>query len=202
MNCRSLGGCLRIVWSRRVGHFQRRTSPFADGVLNMTPAPIQRERQSAPKSLLELARTWVLDNDVGKPIWATGLPGHRRSASVRVSGSGSVSDQRKAACVGDSRERDGRARSARGGQGGLSVPKPQGRAARGTLSAFRVPHTNSLTLTPTRPATRGPALRAARNFPTDPTYLCAAASWSRCSCKSSRLWARPGRSGHARAAAR
>ena len=40
-------------------------------------------------------------------------PGQRRSASV--SGRGSVSDQRKAARVGGSRERDGRARSARGG---------------------------------------------------------------------------------------
>jgi hypothetical protein len=35
--------------------------------------------------------------------------------------------------------------------------------------SFRVPPTNSLTLTlsPTRHATRGPPLRAARNYPTD-----------------------------------
>jgi hypothetical protein len=63
-----------------------------------------------------------------------------------VSGSGSVSDQRKAACVGGWRERDGRARSARGGQGGLSVPKPlwgerpATREARTpSLHAFRLP---------------------------------------------------------------
>ena len=73
-------------------------------------------------------------------------PVQRRSASV--GGSGSVSDQRQAASVGGSRERDGRARSARGGQGGLSVPKsPRGvrPAAPGALTpspyAFRLPRT-------------------------------------------------------------
>jgi len=66
-------------------------------------------------------------------LWTTRLrriasrktPGSRRSVSV------SVNDQRKAADVGDSRER-------------CRPPAP------------RVPPTNSLTLTPTRPATRGP----------------------------------------------
>ena len=60
-----------------------------------------------------------------------GLSGNskRRSASVRVSGSGS--DQRGAACVGGSRERP---------------------AARSPSS--RVTHTNSLTPSSTRPATR------------------------------------------------
>jgi hypothetical protein len=91
-----------------------------------------------------------------------GPPGQRRSASVRVrvGGSGSVSDQRKAASVGGSRERDGRARSARGGRGGLSVPKPQCAARGGALTpspyAFRVRHTNSLTPTLSRPAGRDP----------------------------------------------
>ena len=45
-------------------------------------------------------------------------------AAGRVSVDVSGSDQRAAGCVGDSRQRDGRARSARGGWGGLSVPKP------------------------------------------------------------------------------
>jgi hypothetical protein len=39
-------------------------------------------------------------------------------------------------------------------------------AARGTLSAARVPHTNSLTLTHARPALREPASLVARDFPT------------------------------------
>jgi hypothetical protein len=92
-----------------------------------------------------------------------GLFGQRRPGSV--SGRGSVSDQRKATCVGGSR--DGRARSARGGQGGLSVPKPPGVRLRGprpaersrprlTLSASRTPHPNTLTPSLTRPATRSP----------------------------------------------
>ena len=63
--------------------------------------------------------------------------GRRRSASVRVSGGASVSDQRVAGCVGDSRER-------------------VRRAAFRSLSAFRIPPTNSLSLTPSRPATRDP----------------------------------------------
>jgi hypothetical protein len=72
-----------------------------------------------------------------------GLSGNfrRRSASV----SGSVSDQRGAACVGDSRVRERH-------------------AARDP--SFRVPLTNSLTLTPTRPATRDLACRAAPILPT------------------------------------
>jgi hypothetical protein len=77
--------------------------------------------------------------------WATGLPGQRRSASVSESGSGS--DQRAAAGVGDYRERE--------------------RSATRDPSS-RVPHTNSLTptLSHTLAAIRGPALRAARNYPT------------------------------------
>ena len=55
--------------------------------------------------------------------------------------SGGVSDQRHAAYVGDSHERE----------------RPADRShPRTTLSAFRVPPTNSLTLTLTRPASRDP----------------------------------------------
>ena len=68
-----------------------------------------------------------------------------KTATVR--GSGSVSDQRKAACVGGWRER------------------PATRS-----SSSRKTPTNSLTPSPTRPAIRGPALRAARNYPTSSSY--------------------------------
>ncbi len=83
----------------------------------------------------------------------------RKPATVRGSGSGS--DQREAACVGDSRERDGRARSARGGQGGLSVPKPPRGArpaARGALTpyAFRLPRTPHEHAAPHAHSTRDP----------------------------------------------
>jgi hypothetical protein len=74
-----------------------------------------------------------------------------------VSEGGSGSDQRAAACVGGSRERERD-------------------ATRGPSS--RVPHTNSLTptLSHTRAASRGPTLRAARNYPTATNYE------SFCSC--------------------
>ena len=77
----------------------------------------------------------------------------RRPASVPVSGS--VFGARVGVGVGGLRER-ARARIA--------------------VRAFRVPHTNSLTLTPTRPAPRVPALRVARNFPTGSSYFCFSAS--------------------------
>ncbi|MGB8299389.1 MAG: hypothetical protein WCG85_28500, partial [Polyangia bacterium] len=60
-----------------------------------------------------------------------------------------MSDQRGAASVGDSRVRE------------RHVARDP---------SFRMPHTNSLTPSPTRPATRDPALRAARNFSTDSGY--------------------------------
>ena len=72
---------------------------------------------------------------------------------MSVSGGVSVSDQRSAARVGGPRERERNAERSR--------PTP---------SASRVPLTNSLTLTPspTPPAIRRPAFRAARNLPTGP----------------------------------
>ena len=87
-----------------------------------------------------------------------GIPDPGRSASVSVSGSVGGSDQRGAACVGDLRE----GREARVGWGGLSVPKPLWgeRERPAESSPSRKTHTNSLTptLTPTRPAIRGPAV--------------------------------------------
>jgi hypothetical protein len=67
-----------------------------------------------------------------------------------------------ATCVGGLGERDGRARSARGGQGGLSVPKPpRGERPAARSSSSRKTPTNSLTPDPKRPASRelraGPA---------------------------------------------
>jgi len=103
--------------------------------------------------------------DAGK-TWRQDGGGELTVGSASVSGRGSVSDLRLAACVGGSGERDGRARSARGGQGGLSVPKPpcgvsglrhaERSRPRPTLSASRVPHTNTLTPSHTQPATREP----------------------------------------------
>jgi hypothetical protein len=69
--------------------------------------------------------------------------------------SGSVSDQWGAVCVGDLCERC---------------------AARGP--SFRVPHTNSLTLTPSRAATREPACWAAQNFPKGRSYFLPLFNWS------------------------
>ena len=70
-----------------------------------------------PYALLGAAFLWRLR----RRIFLT----RHRSTSVRVSGS--VSDQRGAVGVGDWRDGGGRTRSARGGQGGLSVPKPPSR---------------------------------------------------------------------------
>ena len=70
-----------------------------------------------------------------------------------------VSGARTAHSVSGSRERDGRARSARGGKDGLSVPKPPRRercAVPEPHTASRQTPTNSLTLTPSRAATRVP----------------------------------------------
>ena len=70
---------------------------------------------------------------------------------MRVSGSGSVSVQWNADCVGDSRD-------GRGPRGGLSVPKPRRGESAARDGLPRVPHTNSLTPTRshTRPASRPP----------------------------------------------
>jgi hypothetical protein len=85
-----------------------------------------------------------------------GIPDPSRSASV--SGSVGGSDQRGTACVGDL----GEGREARVGWGGLSVPKPLWgeRERPAESSPSRKTHTNSLTptLSPTRPAIRGPAV--------------------------------------------
>jgi len=104
----------------------------------------------------------------------TNLPGQRRSASVSVSGS--VSDQRKAACVGGSR--DGRARSARDGQVGPSVPKPprgERPAEAGALThtpyAFRLPRTPHEHAHALAHAARvESASKAARNYQTSRSY--------------------------------
>ena len=96
------------------------------------------------------------------PTWASDLPVQRRPARlasrVPVSGSGSVSGLRKAASVGGSRER----------------ARP---ATRDTRSAHALAPRIPLPAHPTRtrsrgprPATRVPALRAARNFPTSSSY--------------------------------
>jgi hypothetical protein len=78
---------------------------------------------------------------------ARDLPAQRKPASVPVSGG--VFGARAAASVCGSRERE---------------------RTRPAARAFRVPPTNSLSPTLTRPATRVPALRAARNFPTGSSY--------------------------------
>jgi len=71
--------------------------------------------------------------------------------AVPVSGRGSVSAQRKAACVGGSRER------ARPATRGVHSPRP-------TLSASRVPPTKSLTPPATSQPRAGPS--GGPNFPT------------------------------------
>ncbi|HJX63903.1 MAG TPA: hypothetical protein VJ860_08105 [Polyangia bacterium] len=69
---------------------------------------------------------------VTRPTSASDLPEQRKSVSV--SGHGSVSDQRNAACVGDSR--DGRAKR---GAGGVGCPSRSPPGVSGTRIAFRIP---------------------------------------------------------------
>ena len=101
-------------------------------------------------AVITLASTVCAPCSRGWPTWVSGPPVQRRSASVRVSDSGSVSDQRGAASVG------------------LACA----RAARGTRSvlprtAHELAHPHALAHAARDPRPAGRPCWAARNYPTD-----------------------------------